>query len=616
VPFQKLSFRPGITHDLTSLANEGGWYACDKVRFRLGFPEKIGGWVRTSANVFLGVARSLSSWYALAGVALAGVGTHLKMYVTMGGAYYDITPLRQTTNVAANAFTTVNLSAVVTCNVTGHGAAVGDYVTLSTSLSAVGGIPAANFVGEFTVLGVTDADHFTITVASTATSNATGGNSLFEFQLPVGAAVPTASYGWGSGAWGSGSWGLSSGSTPIRVWNQVPYGELLVFGQRGGPLYLFTPTVLSYGFDRGVAVSSLPGASSVPLFQNAMAFSPSARILVLFGTNSYTGSGSLDPMLVRWADSDSLVEWAPAATNLSGEYRLPVGSKIMATANARQDTLILTDSAVYLMQFIGAPYVFGFTQQADNVSIISEMAMTSAAGVVYWMGVDKFYVYDGAVRTLECTIKKLIFPLLNADQVSQTFAGTCERFNEIWWFFCTTGNAMPDSYAVYNYEQKIWYYGTMARTAWLDTPITFGPLAATAFNNLVVHETGIDDLSTASSQAIEASIQSSDFDIGDGQSYAFVRAMLPDVNFAGSTATNPVVYMSVQGRQNPGGNVNQTPQLSVTLTESTPVSKWTDKLSLRIRARQMNVTMQSVDVGVQWQFGAPRIDVRPDGRTS
>lgn len=615
MPFQKLSFRPGIVRDLTALASEGGWYAGNNIRFRLGFPEKLGGWARISANVYQGIARSLAAWYALAGVALAGVGTHLKMYVVMGGAYYDITPLRYTVTVAANAFTTINLSTSVTCNITAHGAAVGDYVVLSGAAVAVGGVSAANLTGEFVVATVPDVDHITIVVAAAATSNATGGNSKFEFQLPVGAAVPTATYGWGSGPWGSGPWGTSTGSTPIRIWNQVPYGELLVFGQRGGPLYLFTPTVLSYGFDRGVAVSTLPGASSVPLFQNGMAFSPSARILVLFGTNSYTDT-TLDPMLVRWADSDSLVEWAPAATNLAGEYRIPTGSQIVATASARQDTLILTDSAVYLMQFIGAPYVFGFTQQANNTSIISSMAATSAAGTVYWMGVDKFYVYDGAVRTLECTLKNEIFPNLQLDQVSQAFAGTCERFNEIWWFYCSTGSTTPNKYVIYNYEQKIWYYGDMTRTAWLDTPITFGPLAATAFNNLVVHETGIDDLSTAATQAIPAFIQSSDFDIGDGQNYAFVREMLPDVNFDRSTATLPTVYMSVQGRQNPGGNVNETPDMAVIRTEASPVSKWTDKLSLRIRARQMNITLQSVDTGVQWQFGTPRINVRPDGRTS
>lgn len=616
MPFQKLTFKPGITRDLTSLANEGGWYACEKVRFRLGFPEKIGGWVRTSANVFSGVARSLAAWYTLAGVALLCVGTHLKMYVAMGGAYYDITPLRDTITVAANAFTTSNLSTMVTCNVTAHAAAAGDYVVLSGAATAVGGVSAADLTGEFTVDTVIDADHFTIVVSTAASSGATGGNAQFDFQLHVGPALPTATYGWGSGGWGSGGWGLSAGSSPMRVWSQVPYGELLVFGQNGGPLYLFTPTVLSYGFDRGVAVSTLPGAASVPLFQNAMAFSPSARILVLFGTNSYTGSGTLDPLLVRWADSDSVVSWAPAATNLAGEYRLPVGSKIMAVANARQDTFILTDSAAYLMQFIGAPYVFGFTQQADNVSVISEAAVASAAGTVYWMGIDKFYVYDGAVRTLECTIKNQIFSQLNPVQTAQTFAGTCERFNEIWWFFCTADNSMPDSYAVYNYEQKIWYYGTMTRTAWLDTPITLGPLAATAFNNLVVHETGVDDLSTASTQAIAASIQSADFDIGDGQNYAFVRELLPDINFDRSTVETPTVFMSVQGRQNPGGNVNQTPQMPVALTSSTPVSKWTDKLSIRIRARQMNIALQSTGVGVQWQLGTPRINVRPDGRTS
>lgn len=613
MPFQKLSFKPGIVRDMTTLANEGGWYAGDKIRFRQGFPEKIGGWARTSANVFQGLARSLNAWVTLAGVVLYGVGTHLKMYVAMGGQYFDVTPIRQSFTVSTNAFTTTNGSAVVKCNVTAHGAANGDFVVLTGAATAVGGIPALTLQGEFQVT-VVDANTVSIIVSAAATSTATGGNSVFDFQLPIGQSTATTSYAWGSGTWGSGAWGQSAGSVPMRIWSQVNYGELMIFGQNGGPMYQFTPTVLAYGFNRGVPVSSLSGASSVPLFQNMMMFSPAARILVLFGTNSYLGT-TLDPLMVRWADSDSVVQWAPAATNLAGEYRLSRGSKIVAVAAVRQDILILTDTAVYVQQFIGAPYVFGFTQQADNISVASQNAIATAGGVAFWMGGDKFYTYDGSVRPLDCPLKNEVFNNMQLDQITQVFAGTNEGFDEVWWFYPSTGSAVPDKYIIYNYVQKIWYYGSMTRTAWLDTALASGPIAATAFSNLVLHENGIDDQSTATTTAVNAYVQSADFDIGDGQSYAFVRKLLPDINYAGSTAATPTVYVSVMGRDDPGGAYGQTPAMPVSLQAALPVPQYTPEVCVRIRARSMNLTIQSSDVGVKWQLGAPRIEVRPSGRS-
>jgi hypothetical protein len=620
MPFQKLQFRPGIVRDTTSLANEGGWYACDKVRFRLGFPEKIGGWSRISSAVFQGICRSLSVWTTLVGVTLYGIGTHLKMYVALGGLYYDITPLRTTLTVATNAFTTSTGSNVVVANVTAHGAATGDFVTVTAAATAVGGI-TADQLGSTAVpreyqVTVLSANTFSFVCSAAATSPVTGGNGTFAFQIAVGVALAGPSYAWGSGTWGSGTWGQSGGSLPFRIWNQVPYGELLVYGQAGGPMYLFTPTVLSYGFNRGVAVTSLGGASSVPLFQNLMRFSPAARILVLFGTNSYTGGGTLDPMLVRWADSDSVVQWAPAATNLAGEYRLSKGSAIVAAVNARQDTLILTDTAAYLMQFIGAPYVFGFTQQSDNISIISQSAAIAAQGVVYWMGLDKFYVYDGRVQPLACPLRNEIFNNINTAQYQQVFAGTNEAFDEVWWFYPSAASQTPDLYIIYNYVQKIWYYGSMSRTAWVDASQTQGPLSATTFGNIVTHEVGLDDNSTASPTAITSYVKSADFDIGDGQSYAFIRKILPDVNFAGSVTASPTVYVTVQGRKNPGGNVTTTPANAVVNASGNPITRYTDEISLRIRARQINVEMRSTDIGVKWQFGTPRIEVRPDGRAA
>lgn len=614
MPYQKLQFRPGIVRDTTALANEGGWYEGNNIRFRMGLPEKIGGWQRLSSAVYQGVCRTLSAWRTLINTTLYGVGTNLKMYVAMGGAYYDITPIRASFTVATNAFTTINLSNVVTANVVAHSATTGDFVTLSGASTAVGGITTAQLTGNYQIT-VTGSNTFTFVVSSNATSGATGGNAVFAFEVGVGPTINAASSGWGAGTWGNGTWGTSSGINAMRIWNQTPYGELLIYGIAGGTPYQFTPTFSGGTYPRGVALSTLGGAAGVPLTQNLMFFSPAARILVFCGTNS-TSNTTYDPLLVRWADSDSVVQWTPAITNQAGEYRLPQGTSIVAQANARQDAVLLTDTTVYLMQYVGAPYIFSFTQQAANISVAGPRAAISANGTVFWMGQDKFYYYDGTVRTLDCPLKNEIFNNLNSDQIAQTFAGTNEGFDEVWWYYCSAGQVLPDKYIVFNYLSKIWYYGSMNRTAWLDTPFAFGPIAATAINNIVVHEQGLDDLSTASTLPITAYIKSSDFDIGDGQNYAFVRKFLPDVNFAGSTDATPNVTLTVQGRKNPGGTVVATPPQTVTLTATNPDIRFTDELSIRLRARQMNVTIQSTGTGVKWQFGAPRLEVRPDGRSA
>lgn len=614
MPLQRLQFKPGFVRDTTALAAEGGWYEGNNVRFRRGFPEKIGGWQRISSALFQGVCRTLTAWRTLAGSTLYGMGTHLKMYVALGGVYYDITPVRQSVTTAANAFTTTNGSPVVTATAAAHGAATGDFVAISGAATTVGGITTTQINGDYQITVVT-ANTFTFVVSSNATSGATGGNGVFDFQIAPGTETAAGTSGWGAGGYGNSGYGQSAGTIPMRIWSQVPYGELLVYGPRGGPMYQFTPPAGVAAPARGVLVSSLGGASAVPLTQNAMLFSPAARILVLCGTNSIAGA-VFDPLLVRWSDSDSIVQWTPSASNQAGEYRLPQGSSIVATANARQDTLILTDTTAYLMQYIGAPYIFGFTQQADNISIAGPNAVVAAGGVVFWMGADKFYYYDGRVQPLDCPLLNEVFNSINAEQSAQFFAGTSEGFNEVWWWYCSAGVTVPDRYVTFNYVSKAWAYGSMTRTAWLDTPLSAGPLAATYVKNLVQHEIGVDDSITATPQPITAYARSSDFDIGDGQNYAFVSKLLPDVSFAGSTISAPAVTMTLQGRKNPGGTVSATPAQVVTLTATSPDLRWTDELSVRLRARQMNIEIRSTAVGVKWQFGTPRLNVRPDGRAS
>ena len=613
MPLQKLQFRPGIIRNITTLANEGGWYACNLVRFRTGFPEKIGGWVRISASVYQGVCRSLACWQTLDGLIQTGVGTHLKMYIEGGGGYNDVTPIRDTATIAANAFTTTNGSAVVEVNDVAHGAITGDFVTISGSLAAVGGIPAATFNGEYQITYV-DADNYTITVGATATSTATGGNGVFAYQLNVGNELSTISSGtYGTGTWGSGTWGASVAATAMRVWTQVPYGENLIFGPRGGALYQWTPNATPTTYDRGVAVSSLPGAASVPLFQFQMLFAQAARILVVFSTNSY-GDTAYDPLLVRWSDAESIVEWAPAATNQAGEYRLPTGSNIVSAINLRQEIFILTDTAAYTMQYIGAPFVFSFTQQSSNISTISPYGIIEANGVAYWMGHDKFYMFDGRVQTLDCPVSDQVYDDINRSQGQQVFAGTNEGFSEVWWFYPSEASTVPDRYVVYNYTENIWFYGEMTRSAWLDTGLKQGPLAATYVNNIVMHEYGLDDNSTAATVAMDAYIQSADFDIGDGHNLGFVRRVLPDVTFTGSTSTTPALDFTIRTRNNPGAAYNAEITQAVTQTSTDGVEQFTQQLFVRTRGRQMALRVSSDTTGVHWKLGTPRLDVRPDGR--
>lgn len=611
---QKLQFRPGINRDATSLATEGGWYSCDKVRFRAGFPEKIGGWARISSAVYLGICRSLAVWRILIGAIYTGVGTHLKMYVESGGAYNDITPVRDTAVIAANVFTTTNGSSVVTVNDVAHGAITDAYVLITASGAAVGGIPAASFEGEFAITYV-DADHYTITVPATATSAATGGGATFNYLLNPGLSYATFAYGWGSASFGSYGWGTgySVDIRDLRMWTQVVYGQNLIFGPKLGSLYQFEPNADPTIFDRGVLVSSLAGASSVPLYQFHMLLEQSARILIVFGTNSYSDT-VYNPLMVRWSDAESVVEWAPAVTNQSGEYTLPSGSSIVTAVHARQEIVILTDTAVFTMQYVGAPFVFSFTQQADNISIVGPNSATSINGVVYWMGREKFYAFDGRVQTLECTLLDHVFDDISTTQGLQVVAGTNEGFDEVWWHYCSTDASLPDRYVIYNYTLRVWYYGTMSRTAWLDSPLKEAPLAAGQEQNVLMHEIGVDDLATVSSQPIDAHIESSDFDIGDGHNFGFIRRVLPDLTFTGSVIDTPSVTLTVRTRNDPGAPLNAETEETVSRTSTVTVEQWTPQVYLRARGRQMSFRIESGELGVQWKIGTPRLDVRPSGR--
>lgn len=620
MPLKKLLLKPGVNRENTRYTSEGGWYDCDKVRFRQGTPEKIGGWEQLSDNRFLGVCRSLWNWVTLGGVSLVGLGTNLKFYLERGESYYDITPLRGTATLT-DPFTATNGSAIITVADVAHGAVTGDFVTFSGATGLGGNITAGVLNQEYQVT-VVNADTYTIT--ATATANATdaagspgGGTVSAAYQINTGPAIQEVLNGWGAGAWGFGAWGIGATATDaLRLWSQTNFGEDLLFGPRGGGLYYWDATG-GVGA-RGVNVAGMMGASDVPTAQLMVMTSDVSRFVLCFGVNPL-GSSILDPMLIRWSDQEDFLNWTPAITNQAGDLRLSTGSRIVTALQLRQEIVVWTDAAVYSLQYQGPPFVWGAQTLADNTSIIGPNARATASGVAFWMGTDKFYKYDGRVQTMRCDLRQYIFQDINMQQSDQIFASTVESFNEVWWFYPTANSTVPNRYVVYNYAEDIWYYGQMERTAWLDSKIIAHPLAAYQ-NRLVEHEIGVDDGSSNVPVAMHAFIDSAEFDIEDGQNFGFIWRLLPDITFRGSTAANPSATLTLQPMLNSGSGYNNplsvggTATAAVTRTAVVPVEQFTGQVYVRVRGRQMSIKIESSDLGVTWQLGAPRIDVRLDGR--
>ena len=646
MPLQKLQLRPGVNRESTTLANEGTWFEMDKVRFRSGYPEKLGGWtldtgttpsaLQPPAGSFWGVARSLWNWTTLTGANLMGVGTNLKYYIQQsnGGDFYDITPIRDVNIVASNAFTTVNGSTTVVINDSGYGGQTGDFVTISGVVGAVNGIPAAALNREFRITFI-DTATYSIVVSSPATSSGTTGSATFTYQISVGSEIFTVGAGWGAGGWGGNTagtltgWGLAAPAglgvgIQLRLWSQDNYGEDLILNPRGGGLYLWKVNANPNIYDRAVLLSSTSPApyttdTSCPTVANAVAVSDASRFVIAFGCNDY-GSSVLDPLLIRWSDQEDYALWAPAITNQAGSYRLSTGSSIVAHQQTRQEILVWTDAAVYSMQYLGPPYVWGFQIMGDNISIAGPNVTTTAANIVYWMGYDKFYMYSGRVETLYCPLRQYIFGDINLQQQYQFFSGTNEGYNEIWWFYCSANSTVIDRYVIFNHLEKIWSYGNLSRTAWLDTPLRESPTAAGYNGQLIYHETGVDDGTTNPPSPISAFCQSADMNIGDGHNYGFAWRMIPDITFDGSTVNNPAVTITLRPRQNPGSDYSPAASPTVTSTQNYQgqrnytVQQFTEIVYVRVRGRQMAFRISSDGLGVQWQLGVPSLDVRPDGR--
>jgi len=642
MPLQKLQFRPGINRESTTLANEGGWFESDKVRFRSGSAEKIGGWVADTgtttsaltppAGSFWGVCRSLWNWITLSSYNLLGVGTNLKFYIQSGsgGSFYDVTPLRLTTAAGDVTFAATNGSTTLIVTDAAHGSQAGDFVTYSGAVSLGGVITATVLNKEYQVVAVTSNNVYTITsaVAANASDVGNGGSATVgAYQITTGSDVYTVSVGWGSGGWGgintgytSTGWGSAAPAgvglgVQLRLWSQSNFGEDLIFNPRGGGLYYWEVNANPTIFDRGTLLTT----GDTPDICNFVMVSDASRFVICFGVNDY-GSAVQNPMLVRWSDQEDYTQWTPAVTNQAGSYTLSHGSQIVTAMQARQEILVWTDAAIYSMQYLGAPYVWGFQILGDNLSIVGPNAAATANNITYWMGVDKFYMYSGRVETLPCTLRSYVYNDINLSQSFQFFAGTNEGFNEIWWYYCSANSSTIDKYVVYNYLERIWYYGTLARTAWLDSPLRVEPMATTYANQLLYHEIGVDDGTTNPPSPITCFVQSADFDIGDGHNFGFVWRLIPDVTFDGSTVNAPTLDFTVRPRQFPGSNYGNSnnPEVISSISyagqRTYNVQQFTEQVYVRIRGRQMAFKVGSDTLGTAWQLGVPRIEVRPDGR--
>lgn len=631
MPNFKLQFRPGIVRDTTDYANQGGWWDCDKIRFRNGFPEKIGGWVKYSDNTVKGAVRALHRFSLLSGTSRLAIGTTGKLYIERGGNFQDITPVRTTISSTLNGTaTTSGLSTVTITTASSHGASAGDYVTI-TGLTTFNGITASlvNYTAtnqiEFEIQSAPTSTTFVINTGQTASSTGSGGGTLsISFLMQAGSNSSTSSGGWGAGGWGLGPWGIGAVSTPfstnnLGLWTIDNYGEDIVASYRYGGIYYWDATTPT---DRAVALSSLGGASDAPSSCTKIFVSGTDRHVVAVGVNPQ-GSSTLDPMLIRWSNQEDPANWTPSTTTSAGEMRLDSGTKIVTSAKTRQENIIFTDNAIYAMQYIGGTFTFGINKIAEGNQVMGLNSVVSQSDSVYWMAKDGFYVYSGQVQEIDCPIKRYILDDMNFDEADKIYCSTNIRYNEIIWHYPSANSNEPDRYVCYDHGAGIWYYGTMGRTCWLDDATLANPLGAryssdTNTSRLYSHDFGMNDGTTAPETAIESYILSSPIEIGDGDSYGFVNKVIHDVSFMGSTAENPAVTMTFYTKRYPGlaYNDNESQNAIRSSGSTLTVEKFTPYHKIRLRGRQISVKISSSGTDTSWRLGVPRINVQADGKKS
>ena len=616
--FIKLKFRPGVDKEGTNYDNEFGWFDTDKVRFRNGKPEKIGGWTRRTTTAMLGTIRAMLPWSVLSGDQYIGVGTSKKLYIDNGSEPVDVTPIRSSGTLGTNPIVVTNLSTTITVNHTAHGAVVGDFVTLAGS-AAVGGVLAATLNVEHEILTVPTADSWTATVATAGTSTATGGGAsvTFAYQISVGLDTAVIGTGWGIGTWGGEAWGeASTGSTLVteqfRLWTLENFGEDMIGNVYNGGIYQWDAS--SGTSVRAVNITSLAGQTDAPTVCRTVVVAAESRHLLAIGCNP-RGSASQDTLLIRWADAETLTDWTPDTDNTAGGIRLSTGSEIIAALPTKRDTLIWTDASLNSLTYVGPPFFFGTRLLSTNVSIIGPRAAIEAGDIVYWMGKDNFYVYDGSVQVLPCTLREHVFKNINRDQARKTHVGINRGHSEIIWFYVATTDEITN-YVIYNYSQKIWYHGTMVRTAWHDRTFTSNPIAAYTDGHIYYHEDGCDDGTTDPASAITATVESSDLELfpGDGHQYGLLSRLIPDVTFTGSSVSNPAVNITITPRNYPGSGFETENLTTVTRDTLVSVETFTKQKSIRIRGRAVRYKIQSTALGVAWRDGSSRVEARTDGR--
>lgn len=695
MPLAKLTFRPGINRETTSYANEGGWRDGDKIRFRFGFPEKIGGWQKLSGRSFLGTARALHPWTALDGTTYAGVGTHLKYYLEEGGGFNDITPVRLTTAAGDATFATgadtlaedfnpgdnslvlndasdfppsglvkvndemVRYSSITTNALTGltrgvngttvashstgddvgcatvqvtennHGALVNDFVIFSGASSLGGALTAdilnqqyliSTIVSDSTYLiearevaivpDITaDGEYAPTYVFSTTSDTGNGGGSVVaEYLINSGLDSTVGGTGWGAGLWGRSTWGsaanLTASGARLRIWSHDNFGEDLLINVRDGGIYYWDKS--GGTGSRAVALDSLSGSNLAPTVAKQVLVSDRDRHVIAFGCDGEASIGTQDPMLIRFSDQENLLDWESTATNTAGELRLGSGSEIVTAVETRQQILVFTDTALYAMQYLGPPFTFGINLISEAVTMRSPLAAIAVEDQVFWMGQTEFYVYNGAVQRLPCSVRDYVFDDFNETQAEKVTAALNSENSEVWWFYPSAGSEENDRYVVYNYLEKVWYYGTLSRTVWVDRGVNDLPIAASPDGYLYYHEIGFDDGSTSPESAIPAYIESSPVDLGDGEQFMFIRRMLMDLKFRNSTAEAPAVNVEIRVRNFSGGNYRR--------TQTFEFDDETEIKHLRLRGRQASLKVSSDALQTTWRMGSPRLDMRPDGR--
>jgi hypothetical protein len=622
MPLTKLQFRPGINREITAYSNEGGWVDCDKVRFRFGYPEKIGGWEKYGNNSYLGSARALHNWIALDGSNYLGVGTHLKYYIEEGQTFSDITPIRATTAAGDVTFSATDGSTTVTVSDTAHGCQEFDFVTFSGAVS-LGGVVTADVLNqEYQVTRIIDADSYEIELAAAANASDTGNGGasvVGTYQINVGLDTSVGGTGWGAGTWGRDGWGeaASGGLTTvneIRLWSHDNFGEDLIINPRDSAIYYWDKS--SGLATRAVEIGTLGGASQTPVIAKQVMVSDQDRHVLAFGCNPQ-GSSTQDPLLIRFSDQESITEWNATATTTAGDLRLGSGSTFVQALETKREILVWTDTSLSSLRYIGPPFTFGLQQLSSNITIMGPNAAVATEDFVFWMGIDNFYIYAGQTQQLPCPVKDKVFLDFNLNQTDKVYAGINSEYGEVIWLYPSETNAVAnggdgqnDRYVIYNYNEKVWYYGSITRSAWLDRGTRSYPIAAGG-GYLYNHELGYDN----DGVAMDSFIESAPIDIGDGDKFLYVRRIIPDLTFNGSTnLSSPQATFTLKTRDFPGQSFSDDSTGTVTRTASSPVENFTNQLYMRARGRSFAMRVESEALGARWKLGSPRIDIREDGK--